>query len=126
MIGRWQRILIWAPRLLCLALAAFLAVLAADVFTEGRPFGATIVTLAIHLVPAILVLVLVGIAWHHEWLGGAVAMVLALFYLGTKGRTLPWTDSALIAGPLVIIACLYFANATLHRHRPASADGPAA
>ena len=112
-----ERNLTWAPRVLTVCVAAFLSVVALDVFSEGRPFAWALFALAMHLIPSALVLLIVIIAWNFEWLGTVAAGALALLY----AQNLPWTNSLIIAGPLVVVAALYAANALRHRHRMVSA-----
>jgi len=107
-----DRILTWAPRVLTIGVAAFLSIFALDVFSEGRPFGWTLVALAMHLLPSVLVLLIALIAWKFEWLGAVAASGLAILY----AQNLPWTSSLIITGPLVVVAALYAANALRHRH----------
>jgi len=128
MTDTMERALTWAPRILCLLFAAFISIFAADVFTEGRPFFLTLAALAMHLIPSTLVVLLVVVAWRHEWIGALVGAALAIFWMETKGHQLPWADWAIIAGPLLLIAALYAFNAILHRHGPAngSSRAPAA
>jgi hypothetical protein len=112
-----DRILTWAPRVLTVGVAAFLSVIALDVFSEGRPMTWAFFALAMHLIPSALVLLIVIIAWKFEWLGAVAAGALALLY----GENLPWTTSLIITGPLTVVAALYAANALRHRHPTAPA-----
>ncbi len=52
-------------------------------------------------------LLIVIIRWKFEWLGAVAAGALALLY----AQNLPWTNSLIITGPLVVVAALYAANA---------------
>ncbi len=112
-----DRNLTWAPRVLTICVAAFLSVIALDVFGEGRPMTWAFFSLAMHLIPSVLVLLIVIIAWKFEWLGAVATGALALLY----GENLPWANSLIITGPLVVVAALYAANALRHRHRVVSA-----
>jgi hypothetical protein len=125
MTDTMERALTWAPRILCLLFAAFLSIFAADVFMEGRPFLLTLAALAMHLIPSALVVLLVVVAWRHEWIGALAAVGLAVFWMRAKGPQLPWVDWAMIAGPLLLIAGLYGYNAIVHRHGPEEHRGRA-
>ena len=104
------RLLFWTPRAASILLATFLVVFAADVFTETRGFWATVVALAMHLIPSAVVLLVLALAWRREWLGGLIYLALAVFYLVTTGARLHWSAYALISGTLSGIAVLFFAN----------------
>lgn len=102
-----QAILRWVPRVLGLCFAAFLAIFALDVFDEALGIGATIVALAIHLIPTWLVLAAVAVAWKHEIAGAAMFYLLAAVYVMMAGSRFPISTILLIAGPPVVIGSLF-------------------
>lgn len=110
-----DRALTWAPRIITLAFALFIAVFAVDVFGQGRPFGWVLIALIMHLIPSIVVGAIALVAWKYEWFGAVAAGLLALLYFLTKGAALPWYDTVFIAGPLAVVAVLYGMNAFRHR-----------
>ena len=110
-----DRALTWAPRIITLVFAFFIAVFAISVFGEGRPFGWVLIALVMHLVPSIVVAAIAAAAWRYEWFGAVATGLLALLYFLTKGAALPWYDTVFIAGPLAVVALLYSVNAFRHR-----------
>ncbi len=114
----WQRFLVWAPRLFGILFAAFLAVFALDVFGEGYGFAGTIVALAMHLVPSLIVLGILAIAWHHEWVGAVLFLALAAAYITMAWGRFHWSVYALIPGPLVLLGILLFASGLMRKRRP--------
>jgi hypothetical protein len=58
------------PRILAILFAAFLSVFALDVFGEGYWFWGTIRALFMHLIPTMIVLAALIIAWRWEGVGG--------------------------------------------------------
>jgi len=105
MQSRTKRVLFWAPRVLCVLLAVFLSIFALDVFSEGYGFGETILALLIHLVPTLIVVIALLIAWRWEWIGAILFIALALFYLISSGG-----ESWIITGPLLLIGILFLFN----------------
>jgi len=105
MHSRTKRVLFWAPRVLCVLLAVFLSIFALDVFSEGYGFGETILALLIHLVPTLIVVIALLIAWRWEWIGAILFIALALFYLISSGG-----ESWIITGPLLLIGILFLFN----------------
>lgn len=94
--------LFWTPRLLAIAFAVFLALFALD---STRP-----AELLVHLIPSLLVLAILAIAWKREWVGAVLFIALGLSYVvWTWGRFPPSTYFA-IAGPLVLIGALFLAT----------------
>jgi len=105
----------WAPRILGIAFACFLALFSLDVFGNGLGFWGTLLALLIHNIPSFVLVAVVVIAWRRE-LVGAVALVAAgLLYivLLLMSRKLEWymlSWSAIIAGPTFLTGILFFAD----------------
>jgi len=116
-----QTIVRWVPRVLGLCFAAFLAIFALDVFDEGLGIGATIVALAIHLIPTWLVLAAVAIAWKHQVAGAALFFLLAAAYVAMAGSSFPASTILLIAGPPVAIGVLFLISGRSSRPRQVGA-----
>ena len=96
--------LLWAPRLLGIAMALFLSLFALDAF-DGRPFLTALPGFLIHLIPAFLVFVAVALAWRFPLIGAVAFTGLALTYAITARWRLGWI--AVIGGPLVVVAVLF-------------------
>ena len=95
---------IWAPRLLAMAMALFLALFALDAF-EGQPFLQALLAFAIHLFPAAIVMAVVAAAWRHPWIGAAAFAALAVGYAAMVPHRLDWI--LIISGPLAMTAALF-------------------
>lgn len=115
MTERWRQLLYWAPRVLCIAYALFLGVFSLDVFGEGYGFWKTLLALAMHLIPAAIVVAILVVAWRREWIGAVLFAAAAVFYtLWALQRPLPvmvklsWILS--IAVPVFAIAALFLVN----------------
>jgi hypothetical protein len=110
-----SKLLIWAPRVLALCFAGFMAMFATDVFDEHQGVWQTVLALFMHLIPAFVVLAVLALAWTHEWLGSAGYILLAALY---AWWALPkhWDWTLYISGPLLLIAALYWMNWTMRRH----------
>jgi hypothetical protein len=102
-----SRALRWAPRVLAIAFAAFLAIFAVDVFQEGHSLRETIVALLMHLMPMGVVLVVLVIAWRWRALGGLLFLGLGTAYIAAAHGRFDWTALALIGGPPVLIGALF-------------------
>ena len=96
-----KRLLYWSPRAVGIAFAIFLSLFALDVFREGYGLGKTVLALLIHLIPALMVLAGLAIAWRREWIGAAGFAGLAMWYAVANWRRHPdWV--MVIGGPLVV------------------------
>ena len=102
-----DRIALFAPRVLGLALVGFLALFALDAFTEGQPLAIAIGNGAVHLVPAAIALALVAVAWRWPLVGAVGFLAAAALYawIAPRGHV-DWI--AVISGPLAIVSALYF------------------
>lgn len=102
-----EKVLFWSPRVLGILIAIFVSLFALDVFGVGYSFWETIGALAMHLIPTFVILVVLGIAWRWEWIGGFLFVALGVLYI-----TLFWEPSnlpayLLISGPLFLTGILF-------------------
>jgi hypothetical protein len=102
-----KRLLVWTPRMLAIADAAFLSLFAMDVFRA--PFGKwqDALALLLHLAPALVVLGVLALAWRRPWIGAVVYPILALIHLAVGWGRLHWLAFVVIGGPLVLIGILF-------------------
>ncbi|NLF01089.1 MAG: hypothetical protein GX601_08950 [Anaerolineales bacterium] len=104
-----ERLLFWVPRILTILFAAFISLFALDVF-EGQGFWPTIAALAIHLIPTMLVVAALVIAWRWEWIGAILFVCLGLGYVAMFWGESEWLPLLVFPGPLFLIAGLFLAN----------------
>jgi hypothetical protein len=102
-----RKILYWSPRILGILIAIFVSLFALDVFGGGYSFWETIAALAMHLIPTLVILVVLVVAWRWEWVGGFLFVALGVLYI-----TLFWEPSSLpayllISGPLFLDGILF-------------------
>jgi hypothetical protein len=103
-----KQFLFWTPRVLGVLFVAFLSLFALDVFGEGSGLGGTILALVMHLIPALLVLAALVLAWRREAVGGILLIVLGTWYLLNTSNHLDWC--LVISGPLFLIGGLFLAD----------------
>jgi hypothetical protein len=116
-----RRALFWAPRVLSIVFVAFLSLFATDVFDAHRGFWPTLQALGIHLIPTLVLIVALILAWRREWIGAVVYAVMAVLYIlwvTTMRRPVPAATrlswAIMIAGPALLIAGLFLANWRKH------------
>jgi hypothetical protein len=100
-----QLLLLWSPRILGLALGAFLTLFAFDGFQQGKPFGAAFAEFAIHLIAPAVVVAIVVLSWRRAWLGGIGFVLLATLYAVSAWSRPDWILA--ISGPLLAIGVLF-------------------
>ena len=114
-----ERMRVWVPRALALALALFLAIFALDVFEGGASAGEVAAALFMHLIPSLLILAVLAVAWRRERAGAFLYLVLAgaaLWFFAGNGA-----GQAITVVPLFALSALFLWSA--HHHDPAHARG---
>jgi hypothetical protein len=102
-----RRLLFWLPRILGLLFAAFISIFAFDVFDGQHGFWQTTLALLMHLLPTVVLLGLLALAWRWEWLGAVLFPALGLYYVVSSWGRFHWSAYALIAGPLFLLGALF-------------------
>jgi len=102
-----KRVLFWAPRLLMILFILFLGLFALDVFNEGYGPWKTVVALFMHLIPHMILILILVVAWLREWVGALLFLGLGLFYIFSTWGRFPISTYAIISGPLFLVACLF-------------------
>ena len=105
MTKRSAGLLMWTPRVLGVLVCAFLSLFALDAFSAGKSFGEALPDFLVHVAPMALLLVVVGLSWRWEWVGGLVFTGLAIAYAYMARRHLSWIPT--ISGPLLIVGVLF-------------------
>ncbi len=105
-----RRTLFWAPRILTIIFAAFLSVFALDVFDESRGLAQTAAALLLHLTPTFFIFLVLALAWRREWIATIAFAALGVLYIGWAWGRFPLTTYIVIAGPLFVMAALFYAN----------------
>jgi hypothetical protein len=115
------RFLFWSPRVLSIIFIAFLSLFALDVFAEYHGFWRTAFALGIHLLPSIVLIAALIMAWRREWVGSVIYAAAGLSYVLWVGLVArPWSFSErcllmlTIAGPAFVIAMLFLLNWRKH------------
>lgn len=99
------RLLLWSPRILGILVSLFIGLFALDAFSQGKPLFQAIPDFVIHLIPALMLLVLVGASWRREWIGGVAFVGLAVVYATMAREHLDWI--LVISGPLIVVGALF-------------------
>jgi hypothetical protein len=101
-----DRLALWAPRILALFMIALLSLFALDALEEGGGLIHVAAVLVMHLLPSIILIVALMLAWRRPWLGALLFGGAALGYAAWTGRDhLDWI--AVISGPLLLTAALF-------------------
>ena len=72
------KILYWLPRLLCIVAILFISLFALDAFQPEHTIWQQIGAFLMHLIPSLILLALLLIAWKWEYIGGIIFTVIGL------------------------------------------------
>lgn len=108
-----NRFVFWTPRILSILLILFLALMSLDIFDGNYGFWGTVLGLFMHNIPALVLLIVLIIAWKYEIVGGIVFtlaglmhLILTILRLGFDFYSLIWI--IIISGIAFFIAILFF------------------
>jgi hypothetical protein len=111
-----MKTLYYIPRIVSLGFVLFLSAFSLDVFSEYSGMQA-IVPFLIHLLPALVLLLLILLAWKYDIAGVAIFVIVAVGYVALAGLSRPWSWYAFISGPALLIALLFFIHWILQRKK---------
>jgi hypothetical protein len=108
-----KQFLTWFPRILVMAFALFISMFAADAFSAGGTFLQQVGDFLMHLIPTVVTLVFLWVAWKHRMLGGLLFVLWGLVFTINFGthRSVPlflmFSLPLLLAGFLFLFSQLY-------------------
>jgi len=82
----------------------------------------TLSALILHLLPTLLVLFLLALAWRWELIGAVAFPLLGILYILWAWGRLPFGVCLIVAGPIFLVGGLFLANWVVRRrasHNPA-------
>jgi hypothetical protein len=100
--------LTWFPRILAILFILFVSLFALDVFKEGLTVLETLTALFMHLIPTMLLLIALVIAWKWAWSGFLFFLLAVFFIFLTKGNAILTT--LIFSGVPVLIGTLFIAG----------------
>ncbi|MCU0679504.1 MAG: hypothetical protein MUC28_03620 [Planctomycetes bacterium] len=110
-IKQTSELIFWAPRILSIIFIIFLALMSLDVFSPELNFAQTMLALFMHNIPALILLIVLIIAWKYEIVGGIAFILGGIIYITLLLRNpfewyyLAW--AAQISGMAFFIGALF-------------------
>ncbi len=68
----------WLPRIICILSILFVSMFALDVFELKLTFWQKMIALLMHLIPSLILLALLIIAWKWEYVGGILFIIIGI------------------------------------------------
>lgn len=122
----YQKFLWWTPRVVCILAIAFVSLFAFDAFAPGRTFWQNLAGLLIHLIPSLVLIALLVVAWKWELIGGMLITILGLaatpviFNINDRpGNTMVQTlgIALLVTLPFIIAGILFIVSHFVNKRR---------
>ncbi|NPV86352.1 MAG: hypothetical protein HPY45_10140 [Anaerolineae bacterium] len=106
-----ERLLFWIPRLLGILEILFISLLALNTFNQGYTFWRALTAFAIRMVPVLILMAVLAIAWRREIIGGLLfialgVLLIARIILGRFSLASIFTA----AFPLILLGSLFLAH----------------
>ena len=102
-----EKILYWTSRIITILAIIFMMMFSLDVIGENVPLGKKLLGLLIHNIPALILIVVLVIAWKREVLGGVlfiVAFIAASIFFRSFTRN---PGSLVVILPFLITGILF-------------------
>ncbi len=104
-----KKIICWLPRILGIGFVLFLSLFSLDVFPSYSGWE-LLPALFMHLIPSLLLLFVLLIAWKYELVGTAVFLLFAIYYVWSVGLDRHWSWYASIALPTGLVGVLFLVS----------------
>lgn len=105
-----NKALYWIPRILTIVFILFLGLFALDSFEGDQSFIKKLGGLFIHLIPNFVLILILVVAWKHEWVGTVAFTLVGIAYFVMFWGRFPAATYLTISGPLFVIAVLFWLN----------------
>ncbi len=105
-----SKYLYWAPRVLAILFIAFLSIFALDVFGEGYGFLELLIALFMHLIPALILVGVLLVAWKREKVGGIIFIIIGFLFTIFFRTYSNLIGFLLISFPVFLIGFLFWIN----------------
>jgi ribose/xylose/arabinose/galactoside ABC-type transport system permease subunit len=102
-----KKILHWSPRILALLFVGFLCLFSFDSFNEINGWR-SVFDAVMHLAIPAIVLFATILAWKRDLVGALCFFGFAICYVFMVGLNRHWSWYALISGPAMLTAVLFF------------------
>lgn len=105
-----NKALFWTPRILTIAFILFLGLFALDVFEGEESLIKKLGGFIIHLIPNLVLILILIVAWKHEWVGTIAFVVAGIVYIIMFWGKFPVATYLIISGPLFLIGIMFWLN----------------
>jgi hypothetical protein len=110
------KVFFWLPRIVAILAILFISLFAMDSFSPDLTPGKQLLGFAIHLIPSIILLIILVVAWKWEIIGGIIFIVIGaglspfIFSKNFQVNHSVWMSIIVILGitiPLIVVGILF-------------------
>jgi hypothetical protein len=121
-----EKILHWAPRIICILAILFISMFAADSFAPGLTIWQQLGAFFMHLIPSFILLIILIISWKKELFGGifftAIGLILSPFifmlnYRMNHSVLMSLSIILVITFPFIVVGVLFLLNYLIKRKK---------
>jgi hypothetical protein len=105
-----NKVLYWTPRILTIIFILFFGLFALDAFDGNESMLKKLGGFFIHLIPNFVLILILIVAWKHEWVGTIAFILVGIAYIVMFWGRFPAATYLIISGPLFVIAVLFWLN----------------
>lgn len=94
-------------------LSPFSCLFALEAFNQVHGSWRILIAIAMDLIPALIMVAVLIVAWQWEWIGAGLFFLAALYYAWSwtvPPRHVHWAPIAGISGPLLLMAILFLVS----------------
>jgi hypothetical protein len=100
-----KKVLYWAPRILGILSILFISSFSLDAFQAGVPISKILLELGMHLIPSLILVIFLWIAWKFELTGGIIFLLVSCIPFLSLSNPV-WVNSFL-AIPFALVGILF-------------------
>jgi hypothetical protein len=112
---RWLAVL---PRIAGIGLIIFISLFAVDVFDTEETFWSQLGGFIIHLVPSLILVVVLLVAWKFELIGAITYIGIGFLYFLLTGGREHWSAYVVLSGSLFLVGILFLLNWISIKRKP--------
>lgn len=116
----------WLPRIICILAILFISMFAADAFEPGLTIWQQLGAFFMHLIPSIILLGILILAWYREFIGGIIFIIIGLvltpfiFNHNYKMNESVWMSLGIIMTitfPFILVGILFLVSHKLKKEK---------
>ena len=106
----------WIPRIIVMIFILFISIFSFDVFSEYT-FPMVLLALLMHLIPSIVLIVLLIVAWKWEKMGGILFILLAIIFTFWFNLYKDIISFLLIGLPVLVVGILFLISSKVNKNK---------